>query len=162
MPTRRNPKRWAPYKSGLEHAVADAIRTVFDEEPVYELHSFRWYEKLPRGYCTDCGLKNVIADRTYTPDFWLPNGTIIEVKGRFTEKDRKIAAAMKELYPEQRMVYLFQYDNKLTTKSQTRYKQWCDKLGVASALKADLPNILQEWGYADGERDMTKGMRKPV
>lgn len=97
----------------------------------YEVNSFGWYEQVPNAKCPDCGTKATAA-RAYTPDFFLPNGRIIEVKGRFTVKDRKIALAMRDL--EVGISYLFMKNNTLSPKSKTRYTEWCDKHGLESAV----------------------------
>lgn len=104
----------------------------------YEVESFPWTETLPNAFCPDCG-QRAVATRSYTPDFFLHNGTIIEAKGRFTTKDRKIALGMKEQGIDVKL--LFQYNNKLSRKSTTRYSEWCEKNGIDYAVR-QLP---EEW-----------------
>jgi hypothetical protein len=107
----------------------------------YEAESFPWVETLPNGFCPDCG-SIAVATRSYTPDFFLSNGVIIESKGRFTPKDRKIALAMQELHGND-FKLLFQYDNRLSRKSKTRYSEWCRKNGIDYAVR----QIPEEWTY---------------
>jgi len=68
--------------------------------------------------------------RKYTPDFILPNGIMIEVKGKFTREDRKKHLWIKEQHPELDIRFLFQAcDNKIHKDSDTTYASWCDKYG---------------------------------
>lgn len=73
---------------------------------------------------------------TYTPDFELPNGIIIEVKGLFKPEDRSKHLLIKEQHPELDIRFLFQNsNNKLNKKSSTSYADWCDKHGFKWAHK---------------------------
>lgn len=104
----------------------------------YEKDSYEWWEKIPHAVCVTCG-DPAYASRTYTPDFFLENGRIIEVKGRFTVHDRKIALAMKEGGIV--ICYLFGFDNKLSRVSKTRYTDWCAKNGLECAVQV----IPEDW-----------------
>ena len=106
----------------------------------YETTSFPWSEKIARAKCGDCG-GVAYADRSYTPDVFLPNGIIIEIKGRFTSHDRKIAAAMKEQHPELDIRTLFQTDNWLNKNKKNKYSDWCEKKGILCAFKL----VPEEW-----------------
>ena len=137
------------YRSIFERDIAAAL----DEMGIpfeYEVHSFPWREELPSGYCDDCGADKVYADRTYTPDFFLPNGYIIEAKGMFTSKDRKIALAMQEQHPDIKIVYLFGYNNRLSRGSSTTYLEWCRKRKLEAADKKQMKSALKMWA---GRRD---------
>jgi len=80
--------------------------------------------------------------RKYTPDFLLPNGIIIETKGRFVAADRMKHLRIKEQIPELDIRFVFQNPNvKLSKVSKTSYAQWCDKNGFKWAAK----EIPQEW-----------------
>lgn len=98
----------------------------------YERESYPWVEASPNGYCPSCGDRAVV-DRRYTPDFFLSNGVIIEAKGRFTPKDRKIAIAMRD--QGRGIKLLFQFDNKLSRKSKSRYSDWATKNGIDFAIR---------------------------
>lgn len=104
----------------------------------YERESFLWEDVIPNAKCEDCGGKAVCV-RSYTPDFFLNNGVIIEAKGRFTVKDRKISLAMKKQGIH--VVMLFQFDNKLSRKSKTRYSEWCTQHGIDYAIR----ELKEEW-----------------
>lgn len=127
----------AGLRSAFELSVAgqlDAAKVKYD----YESESFEWLDEVSNAKCLDCGKPGYVT-RKYTPDFFLENGVIIEAKGRFTVKDRKIALAMKEQGRDIRLV--FQFDNKLSRKSTTRYTEWCDKHDIECAVK----EIPEEW-----------------
>jgi hypothetical protein len=80
--------------------------------------------------------------RKYTPDFILPNGIVIETKGRFVAADRKKHLLIKEQCPDVDIRFVFQNPNvKLSKVSKTSYAQWCDKNGFKWAAK----EIPQEW-----------------
>ena len=111
--TRKKAKA-AGFRSGFEQAVArqlDAAGQAYEYEP------------------KDGKIKFVPKERTYLPDFVLPNGVIIEVKGRFTGADRAKHLLIKAQHPELDVRFVFQYDNKLTKVSKTRYSDWCEKHG---------------------------------
>ena len=66
--------------------------------------------------------------RTYTPDFVLYNGIIIETKGMFTAADRKKHLAIKKQHPELDIRFVFENSNRRLRKgAKTRYYQWCNK-----------------------------------
>lgn len=69
--------------------------------------------------------------RNYTPDFVGPDGTWYELKGRFTASDRKKMKLIKEQYPQQRIVLVFQNPRvKLTKAKRSRwYCEWADQNG---------------------------------
>lgn len=113
------------FRSKLEYNVAlDLHERGVDFE--YETVRFKWNERLPRAICESCGKGLCFVERSYTPDFILPNGIILEVKGRFTSKDRKIQMAMKEQHPDIDIRMVFQRDNKLNRNSSTKYSDWCE------------------------------------
>ena len=131
----RSPKRRAAtaagLRSGFEHTIAQALDAA-GVEYEYERESFSWLEKVPRAVCLECD-GPAYAKRSYTPDFFLSSGVIVEAKGRFTAKDRKISLAMKEQGRDIRLV--FQFDNKLSRTSKSRYSDWCVKNDIQYALK---------------------------
>lgn len=72
----------------------------------------------------------------YKPDFELPNGVIIEVKGRFVSADRSKHLLVKEQHPEYDIRFLFMNAHqKLYKGSKTTYAEWCDKHGLLWAHK---------------------------
>lgn len=82
------------------------------------------------------------VDRTYTPDFILPNGIIVEAKGRFDLDDRKKHLWIKDQHPKYDIRFVFQNSNsRLSKTSTTTYAMWCDKYGFKWAHK----HIPKEW-----------------
>ena len=83
-----------------------------------------------------------LAYRTYTPDFVLPNGIIVEAKGYFESADRTKHLLVQAQHPELDIRFVFQNSrNKLTKNSSTTYADWCIKNGFQYA---DM-NIPKEW-----------------
>lgn len=67
----------------------------------------------------------------YTPDFILPNGIIIEAKGRFTASDRKKMVYVISDHPDKDIRMVFQNPNvKINKRSKTTYAMWCDKAQI--------------------------------
>ena len=67
-------------------------------------------------------------DKKYTPDFFLPNGVVLEVKGRFMAEDRKKHLFIKSQYPDLDIRFVF--DNpyrKLYKGGKMTYADWCNK-----------------------------------
>ena len=100
----------------------------------YELESYKYKAKPYNAKCEDCNGKNVFETRSYTPDFFLPNGVIVEAKGRWRPKERKILKALQESNPELDIRMLFMRDNWLTTKHLQRYSDWCNKNNIEYAV----------------------------
>jgi len=67
--------------------------------------------------------------KKYTPDFFLPNGIIIEAKGKFTSEDRRKHLVIKEHYPQLDIRFVFMRDNRLRKNSSTNYSDWAYKNG---------------------------------
>lgn len=114
------------YRSGLEEAIAKDLK----EAGVSFL-----YEDKKITY-------QVNQVRTYTPDFILPNGIIIETKGRFVVDDRMKHLMIREQYPHLDLRFVFSNSrNKIRKGSKTTYGDWCDKHGFQYADK----RIPDEW-----------------
>lgn len=128
-PARRSAKARG-YRSGLEEKVADQIKkkglTVRYENPEDRI-SF---------------VQPEIA-RKYTPDFVLPNGIIVETKGRFVTEDRKKHIWIREQYGDKYDIR-FVFTNsrqKLYKGAKSTYAMWCEKNGFKYADKL----IPEEW-----------------
>lgn len=109
----------AGYRSGLEESVqSELVKAGIDAE--YEC--FRIPYVVPE------------TDHYYTPDFLLPNGIVIETKGRFTIEDRKKHLIIKEQYPELDLRFVFTNSRgKIRKGSKTTYAMWCVKNGFQFA-----------------------------
>lgn len=89
-------------------------------------------------------LKYVIPEKvhTYTPDFELDNGIIIEGKGIFDSTDRAKHLLIKMQYPELDIRFVFsRLKAPITKGSKTTMQDWCLKNGYKCAQKA----IPSEW-----------------
>ena len=94
-------------------------RSKFEEEIAKKLKGTRAkYERLILPY---------YKLHTYKPDWVLPNGIIIEAKGRFTAHDRAKHLLIQKQHPILDIRFVFKYDNKLHRESKTRYSVWCVK-----------------------------------
>lgn len=78
----------------------------------------------------------------YTPDFVLPNGIVIETKGRFLQSDRKKHLLIKEQHPDIDIRFVFTNSKaKISKVSKTTYGMWCEKYGFKYTDK----QIPKEW-----------------
>lgn len=78
----------------------------------------------------------------YTPDFVLPNGIIIETKGRFVTADRQKHLAIKEQKPDLDIRFVFSNSrSRISKKSSTTYGMWCERYGFKYADKS----VPQAW-----------------
>lgn len=74
--------------------------------------------------------------RHYTPDFFLPNGIVVESKGLFTQEDRAKMVRVKEQHPDLDIRMVFQNANSRISKgSPTTYAIWADRHGIPWAHK---------------------------
>jgi len=114
-----NAKRFAAakkygYRSGLELKVSEYLK----ERNInygYECIKIEWED---------------LAYRTYTPDFVLDNGIIIETKGLFTAADRRKHVAIKKQHPKLDIRFVFTNSRcKLNKGAKSTYAEWCIKKG---------------------------------
>ena len=67
-------------------------------------------------------------NHSYTPDFILPNGIIVETKGIFEAADRQKHLFVKKQYPHLEIRFVFTNpQNRLYKGSKTTYAMWCTK-----------------------------------
>lgn len=75
-------------------------------------------------------------NRSYTPDFFLKNGIIIETKGRFLSSDRKKHLLVKEQHPKLEIRFVFSNGKSPIYKgSKTTNAKWAEKHGFKWAEK---------------------------
>ena len=110
------------YRSGLEERVADLLSGLGIS---YE------YESKKISY---------VIQHHYTPDFILPNHTVLECKGYWDAADRRKIKKVKEDNPDLdlRMVFQSPY-NTISKKSKTTYAQWCERHGIPWTHFHDIP-----------------------
>ena len=116
------------FRSGLEELVAQQLN---------ELGVNYQYEELKINYIKP------IEYSTYTPDFVLPNGIIIETKGQFVTADRKKHKLIKEQFGNKYDIrFVFSNPNQtIGKKSKTTYADWCNRFGFKYAQE----KIPKEW-----------------
>jgi hypothetical protein len=102
------------YRSGLEHKISMALDTI-KYKYNYESIKIEWED---------------LAYRTYTPDFILNNGIIIETKGRFLTADRRKHLCIKKQHPKLDIRFVFTNSrSKLSKGAKSTYAEWCIKHG---------------------------------
>ena len=102
----------AGYRSGLEQDTAKFLKKR-GIGFTYEELKIKWVDP---------------KTKTYTPDFVLDNGIIIETKGRFISPDRAKHLAVRSQYPELDIRFVFTNSkSKLYKGSKTTYGMWCNK-----------------------------------
>jgi hypothetical protein len=75
-----------------------------------------------------------VKPRKYTPDFLLPNGIIVETKGRFETSDRQKHLLVKEQHPELDIRFVFSRSStRISKQSRTTYADWCKVKGFLHA-----------------------------
>ena len=116
----------AGYRSGLEENMAINLK----ERGIsftYEEDKIKWLDS---------------KVRTYTPDFVLENGIIIETKGRFVSTDRRKHKEVKKQYPDKDIRFIFSNSRaRLYKGAKSTYGDWCDKNGFLYSDKT----IPDEW-----------------
>lgn len=116
----------AGYRSGLEETISLQL-TKLSVPVLYETEKVKY---------------EVNEVRTYTPDFKLPNGIIIESKGRFVAADRKKHLLIQKQHKDLDIRFVFSNSRaKIAKGSKTTYGDWCDKHGFLYADKL----IPEEW-----------------
>jgi hypothetical protein len=114
------------YRSGLEDSISEQLKSL----------------KVPFKYEGFKIKYEVNEVRTYTPDFELPNGIIIESKGRFVAADRKKHLLVQRQHPDLDIRFVFSNSKaKISKGSKTTLGMWCDKYGYLYADKL----IPEEW-----------------
>lgn len=80
----------------------------------------------------------------YIPDFRLPNGILIETKGRLTAEDRAKMLNVARDNPKADIRFLFMRANQRITRSKNSmtYEQWADKHGFRWTIGETIP---EEW-----------------
>ncbi len=82
--------------------------------------------------------------RNYIPDFELPNGVIVEFKGKLDRLAREKMLLAIEQNPTKDIRILFMRDNYIYKGSKTKYSDWCKEHGIkyAVSLRGEIP---KEW-----------------
>lgn len=132
-----------PYRSGLEDLIAEQLKNAGVKAD---------YEKFSLPYVLPA------SNHTYTPDFVLPNGIIIEAKGIFDATDRAKHLLIKKQYPHLDIRFIFSNAKaKIYKGSKTTLAAWCEKYGYRYATK----EIPMSW-FKEEPKDTTGLNRKKV
>jgi hypothetical protein len=127
----------AGYRSGLEEATAAYLKNL-DVEFTYEEEKIKWLDS---------------KERSYTPDFIISNGIVVESKGRFVSADRRKHKEIKKQYPDLDLRFVFSNSRaKLYKGAKSTYGDWCDKNGFLYADK----EIPLEWTKEPKKKDWRK------
>ena len=130
------------YRSGFEHKISEQLEQQ-SIDPKYEQTIVKY--TIPA------------RDSKYTVDFTLPNGILIETKGRWMPEDRKKHLLVKEQNPELDIRLVFQSaKSKLRKGSKTTYADYCDKHGIKWAEKIIPQAWIDEEKKADKKVDLLK------
>ena len=118
------------YRSGFEHKVSDQLK---ENKIKFE------YETTVIDYIKP------ETQHTYTIDFTLPNGILVETKGRWVLEDRKKHLLIKKQHPELDIRMVFQSSKtKIRKGSKTTYAMYCDKHNIPWAEKVIPESWLKE------------------
>ena len=144
---KKRKKRSSPtskYRSGFEQTLANQLQrsgVAFEYETV-KLE----YQKIA----------------TYTPDFILPNGIIIEAKGVWTVEDRTKHLLVREQHPhlDIRLVFMNAF-NKIRKGSNTTYARWCEKKNIIYAHKT-IPKSWLSQTHTNPVQSADQVMQEPL
>ena len=121
------------YRSGLEHEAATFLETR-QKIVSYKKLKIEWED---------------LKYRTYTPDFELDNGIIIETKGLFSAGDRRKHLEIQRQHPKLDIRFVFSNArSKLYKGAKSRYCDWCDQKGFKWAHRV----IPEGWLIEKGKR----------
>ena len=125
------------YRSGLEKEVAAYLRKT-QKKVRYEVLKVEWED---------------LRYRTYTPDFVLDNGIIIETKGIFDNDDRRKHREIQRQHPELDIRFVFSNAKaKLYKGAKSRYFNWCEQHEFQWANRV----IPEEWLKEKGKEIKVK------
>lgn len=135
------------YRSGLEERNAARLRALLKRPAEYEKYTL--------AYTVPSRLAH------YTPDFVLPNGVIVETKGRFLPTDRQKHILIKQQHPDLDIRFVFTNSHqKLYKGSKTNYAEWCRRYGFKYADR-DIPVAWVREASEKARCDAVKNLLKP-
>jgi hypothetical protein len=113
------------FRSGLEERVAAELERAIGNPVPYEAIVVHYDKPAKKA--------------RYTPDFQLPNGIIVETKGRFVTADRQKHLVIKAQRPDLDIRFVFSNPNtRISKQSKTTYAMWCEAKGFKYA-KGSVP-----------------------
>ena len=121
------------YKSGLEEEAVLFLKTR-QKKVRYEKLKIEWED---------------LRYRTYTPDFELDNGVIIETKGIFSPADRRKHLEIQRQHPKLDIRFVFSNaKQRLYKGAKSRYCDWCEQKNFKWAHRI----IPEGWLLEKGKR----------
>ena len=121
--------RAAGFRSGLEQVVAKQIKKS-NHAIRYEIIKIKWVD---------------FSIRSYTPDFVLDNGIILEVKGFWCTSDRRKHVEIKKQHDTLDIRMVFENSKRKIRKgSKTTYGDWCKKKDIIYCDRVIPRNWLKE------------------
>ena len=117
------------FRSGLEQLVATQIKKS-NHILRYETIKIKWVD---------------FSIRSYTPDFILDNGVILEVKGFWSTADRRKHVEIKKQHDTLDIRMVFENSKRKIRKgSNTTYGDWCNKKNIRYCDRVIPRNWLRE------------------
>ena len=117
------------FRSGLEENIAKQIKQA-KHRVRYEEVKIKWVD---------------FSIRSYTPDFILDNGIILEVKGFWSTADRRKHAEIKKQHDDLDIRLVFENSRRKIRKgSKTTYGGWCEKKNIVYCDRVVPQNWLRE------------------
>lgn len=124
------------YRSGLEDKVSLFLESR-QNKVRYEALKIEWED---------------LRYRTYTPDFVLDNGIIIETKGFFDAEDRRKHLEIQRQHPELDIRFVFTSTfSRIYKGSKTTYGMWCEQKNFLYSHRV----IPFKWLTEDGKEIIT-------
>lgn len=152
----RKQQSWDSFRKNLKTGLKHGFRSGLEEKNAKLLEALKVpvvFEAVKVKYIVP------MTEHTYSPDFELPNGILIETKGKFEPKDRAKHLYLKICQPDLDIRFVFQkpYDP-ISKGSKTTHAAWADKYGFkwAAAL------IPRAWIDEPPAIDYTTGAPRPT
>lgn len=133
----RGRQNWKHRVEGTEKQVATGLRHGF-RSGLEQLNAERLEKAGVAVKFEETKLQYIIPEttHTYTPDFELPNGILVETKGRLEMEDRKKHILVQAQHPDKDIRFVFQRPtDRISKKSKTTYGQWASANNFKWATK---------------------------
>lgn len=131
------------YRSAFEERLAQQLEEAGVE---FEYEKYTYTFDVPVGQrlvCDECGGNSIVREKRYTPDFFLPNGMVIEAKGKLLAEHRRVFEAFKLAFPEEDFRLIFMRDNLLRKRGKHRYSDWARSAGIRYSIGRIDPEWLE-------------------
>jgi hypothetical protein len=127
MPSKRS--KTTARDAGLKHGWRSGLEESIGEQLKARRVPFKFEE-------VSIPFTQPVKPRTYTPDFVLPNGIVVETKGRFVTADRQKHLLVKAQHPLIDIRFVFSNSRaRISKTSKTTYAAWCEAKGFLYADK---------------------------